>query len=358
MLVSMIKRIFLSFTFILVYSASSQADTINFSVTASGGAYFIDGASRAELELTVGNTYVFTGFPGFHPLRLSTTDNGSWGGGVNYQDNVTTTSTSITIVVTGDTPTLFYYCQNHSGMGSSITISEPLVQPTILNISTVPGAYLIDGNTRQELTLLPGNTYTFDNIPSGHPLLLSTTHDGTHNGGSSYTEGVLVQNNSLTISVTENTPPLYYYCEYHPGMGSAINIPSTDNLVNYSVSDAGGAYYIDGAIREDLFFEVGKTYVFNDLVSSHPLLLSTVDKGTHVGGTVYTNRVTSTGDSLAITVSEDTPDLFYFCQYHANMGASISIVSEQNVPAMGLGGMLLMGLLLTAVVRRENRRIS
>tara|TARA_B100000767_G_scaffold242176_1_gene239090 strand:- start:55 stop:1131 length:1077 start_codon:yes stop_codon:yes gene_type:complete len=357
MFISFISRVVFCSVCLIGFSASSQAETITFNVTASGGAYSIDGVSRAELQLTVGNTYVFTGFPNFHPLRLSTTSNGSWGSGVNYQSNVTTTPSSTTIVVTEDTPNLFYYCQNHSGMGSSITISEPLVQPTILNISTVPGAYLIDGNTRQELTLLPGNTYTFDNIPSGHPLLLSTTHDGTHNGGSSYTEGVLVQNNSLTISVTENTPPLYYYCQYHPGMGSAINIPSTDNLVNYSVTDAGGAYYIDGAIREDLFFEVGKTYVFNDLVSSHPLLLSTVDKGTHVGGTVYTDRVTSTGDSLAITIGEDTPDLFYFCEYHANMGASISIVSEDNVPMMGVGGMLAFGLLLTAIFRQVNRRI-
>ena len=101
---------------------------------------------------------------------------------------------------------------------------------------------------------------------------------------------------------------------------------------------------------------VGKTYVFNDLVPSHPLLLSTVDKGTHVEYGLH-DRVTSTGDSLAITVSEDTPDLFYFCEYHANMGASVSIVSEENIPTVGLGSMLVMGLLLTAVVRQVNRRI-
>ena len=123
MIISLIKRIIFSFTFIIVLSASSQAETIIYNVTASGGAYFIDGDSRPELQLSVGNTYVFTGFPGFHPLRLSTTNNGSWGGGVNYQDNVTTTPTSITIVVTEDTPNLFYYCQNHSGMGASISIA-------------------------------------------------------------------------------------------------------------------------------------------------------------------------------------------------------------------------------------------
>ena len=259
MLASTIKRILLSFTFILVYSASSQAETITFNVTASGGAYSINGASRAELQLTVGNTYVFTGFPGFHPLRLSTTDNGSWGGGVNYQDNVTTTSTSITIVVTEDTPNLFYYCQNHSGMGAAITIASPSNGNVInYSVTAAGGAYFIDGVSRDQLNFTPGNTYVFDGFPSGHPLLLSATPDGTHNGGISYTDGVTVSANRLEIEVTEQTPALYYYCLYHPGMGASISIA----------------------------------------------------------------------------------------------------LAEENVPAMGLGGMLVMGLLLTAVVRRANRRIS
>ncbi len=259
MLASTIKRIFLSFTFILVYSASSQAETITFNVTASGGAYFIGGASRAELQLTVGNTYVFTGFPSYHPLRLSTTDNGSWGGGVNYQDNVTTTSTSITIVVTEDTPNLFYYCQNHSGMGAAITIASPSNNNVIsYSVTAAGGAYFIDGVSRDQLNFTPGNTYVFDGFPSGHPLLLSATPDGTHNGGVSYTDGVTVSANRLEIVVTEQTPALYYYCLYHPGMGASISIA----------------------------------------------------------------------------------------------------LAEENVPAMGLGGMLVMGLLLTAVVRRANRRIS
>ena len=350
-------QIILTFILTLTISNLILADQ-TYSVTGQSGAIYIDGVERPQLSLEPGNTYTFSGFQAWHPLKFSTTPNGTHGGGAEYLDGVNVlSSNSVSITIDETTPQLYYYCQNHSGMGSSVNISEPPVATTILNISNVPGAYLVDGNIRQELTLLPGKIYSFDSIPSGHPLLLSTTPDGTHNGGSNYVEGVTVSNNSLTISVTENTPPLYYYCEYHPGMGAAINIPSSDNLVNYSVTAAGGAYYIDGEIREDLFFEVGKTYVFNDLVPSHPLLLSTVDKGTHVGGTVYTDRVTSTGDSLAITVSEDTPDLFYFCEYHANMGASVSIVSEENIPAMGLGTMLVMGLLLTAVVRQVNRRI-
>ena len=257
MIISLIKRI--SFTLITVYSALNQAETITYDVTASGGAYFIDGAIRPELQLTVGNTYVFTGFPGFHPLRFSTTDDGSWGGGVNYQENVTTTSTTTTIVITEATPNLFYYCQNHSGMGAAISILSTPSYDDVINysVTAADGAYFIDGVSRDQLSFLPGNTYVFDGFPSGHPLLLSDTPDGTHNGGVSYTDGVTFSANRLEIVVTEQTPVLYYYCLYHPGMGASINVA----------------------------------------------------------------------------------------------------LSEENVPAMGLAGILLMGLVLTAVVRRANRRI-
>ena len=121
---SQIKSVFLSWVFIFTCAASTQAETITFNVSAAGGAYYIDGVIHADIELTPGNTYVFSGFPSFHPLLLSTTKNGRWNQGVSYDENVTTTSSSLTIVVTEDTPNLFYYCHNHSGMGASISIQS------------------------------------------------------------------------------------------------------------------------------------------------------------------------------------------------------------------------------------------
>ena len=75
-----------------------------------------------------------------------------------------------------------------------------------------------------------GKTYTFNN-PSGHPLVFSTTSDGTHSGGiyssvSNYTDGVTkVSSTETTLSVTSTTPvTLYYYCSVHSGMGGKIKI--------------------------------------------------------------------------------------------------------------------------------------
>ena len=61
-------------------------------------------------------------------MRLSTTPDGTHGGGVEYTTGVTTsgvpgTATAYTQIVvapvrTVGAPTLFYYCSNHSGMGN------------------------------------------------------------------------------------------------------------------------------------------------------------------------------------------------------------------------------------------------
>ncbi len=54
------------------------------------------------------------------------------------------------------------------------------------------GDYYIDGAQQPTLELLRGFTYTFDQSAgtnSTHPIALSTTSDGTHNGGSQYTSG-------------------------------------------------------------------------------------------------------------------------------------------------------------------------
>ena len=81
------------------------------------------------------------------------------------------------------------------------------------------------GEAQKALTLSAG-TYVFDQTDSsnsGHPLLISTTSDGTHGGGTAYNTGVTVSGSKTTIVVGAGTPTtLYYYCSIHPGMGGTI----------------------------------------------------------------------------------------------------------------------------------------
>ena len=105
--------------------------------------------------------------------------------------------------------------------------------------------YYIDGNLQQYVVLFPGCTYEFnqdDSSNSGHPLRFSETSDGTHGGGTEYTSGVTVDTGAYTttIVVGANTPTLYYYCQYHSGMGGTANTPvPADNSLRVITTNQG-----------------------------------------------------------------------------------------------------------------------
>ena len=95
-------------------------------VYGTGNKFYIDGVVSPTLTLFEGNTYKFdqsAGTNGTHPLRFSTTPNGTWGGGIEYTTGVTTSGIPgnpgayTQIVVATGAPTLHYYCSAHSGMG-------------------------------------------------------------------------------------------------------------------------------------------------------------------------------------------------------------------------------------------------
>ena len=115
---------------------TSMAVTVAVSVAAnnsgSGNVYVIEGTQNKAITLEVGKTYTFT-HPTAHPLRFSTTSDGthSSGGaysedGTEYTTGVTTSTSGSTVIeVTSLTPTtLYYYCSVHSGMGGTITVSS------------------------------------------------------------------------------------------------------------------------------------------------------------------------------------------------------------------------------------------
>ena len=100
--------------------------TVTVVYTGSGNKYYIDGALQPTLELVEGATFRFDqsdSSNGGHPLRLSTTSDGTHGGGDEYTTNVTTNGTPgssgayTQIQVASGAPTLYYYCTQHSGMG-------------------------------------------------------------------------------------------------------------------------------------------------------------------------------------------------------------------------------------------------
>ena len=96
----------------------------------AGNKYFIDGIVSPSLTMVSGKTYEFdlSGVPGSHPFQLSTSPNGTLGGGSVYEE-ITRTEGKLTIKINDDTPDLHYFCENHSGMGGNSSIIAPILEP-------------------------------------------------------------------------------------------------------------------------------------------------------------------------------------------------------------------------------------
>ena len=130
--------------------------------------------------------------------------------------------------------------------------------------------YYVDGVLQDSLVLIKGDTYIFDySAATSHPFKISTTSDGTHGGGSEYTNGTSTASNALTFVVPSDAPAqLYYYCSSHSGMGGSIQVieMKTDIVLEYTngadnvdVLDAANAENFD----ESFFTKKGLTFSIN-----------------------------------------------------------------------------------------------
>jgi len=128
----------------------AAVQTLAVTVQNVGGAnkYFIAGVQQDTLELMESRTYYFDQSDSSnsgHPLRFSTTPNGTHGGGSEYTTGVTTSGTPgnagayTQIVVANSAPTLYYYCTQHSAMGGQA--NTPVFASVVVELSdSVTGA--------------------------------------------------------------------------------------------------------------------------------------------------------------------------------------------------------------------------
>lgn len=175
--------------------------------------------------VTPPNNLVAQGEVGTVTITISDTGNeavnvtGSAGTSAIGSVTVNTTSANVSVSVTGV-----------AGTGTVGAIPNVISDTFAVTVSN-PGSgnrYYIDTVLQATLNLNEGRTYIFNwSSATGHPLRFSTTSDGTHGGGSEYTTGVVKDDSAYTtqITVAASAPTLYYYCQYHSGMGGQINTP-------------------------------------------------------------------------------------------------------------------------------------
>ncbi len=165
-------------------------------------------------------------------------------------------------------------------------------------------------------------TPTAESTTLGQVTVPAGSFTNSENTANAQSSAVLISVNTLT-----NPPP------------SGPTPPTTYTVTVQQVTIGGGygnpgtavrRYFINGS-QTPILQMVGTNAVYrfdqsDNSNTGHPLRLSTTPNGTHSGGTEYLTGVTKVGTPgtagayTEITVEATTPDLFYYCQNHPNMG--------------------------------------
>lgn len=109
----------------------ASENIINVTVAQVSGSnkFHIDGSPQTAIILIPGQKYIIDQSDSSnagHPLKFSTTEDGTHGSGTAYTTGITVTGTAgssgakIEVTLEQDSPVLYYYCANHSGMGGKV----------------------------------------------------------------------------------------------------------------------------------------------------------------------------------------------------------------------------------------------
>lgn len=173
------------------------------------------------------NASIITASNGFSGSLTRLTDGTSY---IIEGDNITVSSASNGAITLSSTNTVYT-----AGLGLGLTGSSDteFTARSSVAVTVAGGKFVIDGTSQQTMNLAKGVTYYFDqsdNTNSTHPLRFSTTSDGTHDGGTEFTTGVIYGAAAggagafTQITLEQDAPDvLYYYCANHSGMGGKAN---------------------------------------------------------------------------------------------------------------------------------------
>jgi plastocyanin len=242
-----------------------------------GNKYYIDGfgGPSPTLNLIEGETYVFRqsdSSNATHPLRFSTTADGTWGAGVEYTDGVIIVGTAgqlgayTQITVPVGAPTLYYYCVNHSGMGG--TANTPSAATPVYDSVTSPAS----ANEGSVVTF----TVNTQNVDNGTTVGYTITGiDANDLSAGSLTGNITITSNTGTVSVTlandlttEGTETMTLTLAATDSAGTNTGALSSETIVNDTSTTPSPTYTITPTANNvdegsPLTFNVGGTNITN-----------------------------------------------------------------------------------------------
>ena len=220
-------------------TAVTKTYTVTVANPGSGNKYYLDGNLSYNPVLYPGGIYTFdqsAASNSSHPLRFATAADAA--GSTQYTTGVETNGTPgnsgayTRITVAADAPTLYYYCTNHSGMGSFVTIGANF---TFNNDADPPNVTATPKNS------LDANTVIAISYPSG----VFVKNDGSNFVGTAYTFDTGAQTFGQLWTVGNNSNGelgLNNRTEY----SSPVQLPGS-----WSGSKLRAHHYGGGAIKSD-----------------------------------------------------------------------------------------------------------
>ncbi len=235
-------------------------------VTVAGGKFVVDGTSQQDMFIPKGVKYRFDvsdSTNSNHPLRFSTTSDGTHGSGSAYTTGVTTSGTAgsagayVEVQLQQDAPDqLYYYCGNHSGMGAGAETAPVAVSSysdsdvdTHLNTSAASSGQLLGWNGSDYAWVADSDTSGIDNIVEDTSPQLGGSLDV--NGQSI----VSASNGNISITPNGSGKVIIDGLSHPTADGSANQVLKTDGSGNLSFTTmaSGGL----GNISEDTSPQLG-----------------------------------------------------------------------------------------------------
>ena len=280
-------------------SRITPANTSSFDITvvshSEGNRYHINGTKTGSINLRRGissSLIQINSSNNGHPIRLSTTPNGTHGGGVAYtgsNNGVTYNGTAgtdgeLSITLPDDAPdVLYYYCINHSNMGGQVNVYD---STSTLGIPLIEFGDLVTGSYQVFFKDSNGCTDTSSVVID---KIQPVTASYTVNNASAFSasDGSFIQRRDLPIE--GGRLPLTWSWSGSTGFTTnsvdAVNAPS--GTYTLDVFDANSATY---SFDFDLLSPTILTYTASIDYSSS---LSSSIKITNLGGGVNPYNITA-----------------------------------------------------------------
>ena len=296
-------------------NTSGKAAVATITVTVAGGKYVIDGTSQQTISLSKGITYRFDQSDSSnngHPLRFSTTSNGTHNSGSQFTTGITTVGTAgsagayVEVTLEQDVAdTLYTYCPNHSNMGGTVKTAygnsnvvedtspqlggnldvngNSIVSTSNGNISITPngsGKVIIDGlshptadgSANQVLKTDGSGNLSFTTMSSGG--LGNISEDTTPQLGGDLdvvTHGI-VSTSNRNIAITPNgSGKVVIDGISHPtadGTNGQALVTNGSGVLSFSTISAGSGGGATGGGSDEVFYENDQAVTTNYSISA------------------------------------------------------------------------------------------